>query len=49
MTEQIEHIKSNIRTEVEHPLRIIKRLLGHGKLRYRSLTKNTAQLHTLSR
>lgn len=32
----------------EHPFRVLKRQLGHVKVRYRGLGKNTAQLHTLS-
>jgi IS5 family transposase len=31
----------------EHAFRVIKRQFGYLKVRYRGLTKNTAQLHTL--
>lgn len=31
----------------QHPFRVIKRQLGHVKVRYRGLAKNTAQWHTL--
>jgi IS5 family transposase len=47
LTDQLERIKASIRAKVEHPLRVIKRQLGHVKVRYRGLKKNTAQLHTL--
>jgi IS5 family transposase len=36
-----------MRAKVEHPSRVIKRQFGHAKVRYRELTKNTAQLVTL--
>ena len=32
---------------MEYPFRVIKRQFGHMKVRYRGLTKNTVQLHTL--
>ena len=32
---------------VEHPFHIVKNRFHHKKLRYRGLTKNTAQLYTL--
>ena len=35
------------RAKVEHPFRVIKRQFGFTKVRYRGLTKNTAQLKTL--
>lgn len=44
---RIEKIKVSIRAKVEHPFRVLKRQFGHVKVRYRGLTKNTAQLHTL--
>lgn len=47
LTEQLERIKASIRAKVAHPFRVIKRQFGHVKVRYRGLTKNTAQLHTL--
>lgn len=47
LTDRLEHIKAGIRAKVEHPFRVIKRQFGHVKVRYRGLTKNTAQLHTL--
>jgi len=47
LTDQLERIKASIRAKVEHPFRVIKRQFGHVKVRYRGLTKNTAQLHTL--
>ncbi|MFC3360338.1 transposase, partial [Azotobacter chroococcum] len=33
--------------KVEHPFRVIKRQFGYVKVRFRGLTKNTAQLVTL--
>lgn len=47
LTDRVERIKASIRAKVEHPFRVIKRQFGHVKVRYRGLTKNTAQLHTL--
>jgi IS5 family transposase len=47
LTEQVEKIKASIRAKVEHPFRVIKQQLGHVKVRYRGLVKNTAQLKTL--
>ncbi|MEX8502907.1 MAG: IS5 family transposase [Leptothrix ochracea] len=47
LTERLEKVKAGIRARVEHPLRVIKRQFGHVKVRYRGLSKNTAQLHTL--
>lgn len=47
LADDIERIKARIRAKVEHPFRVIKRQFGHVKVRYRGLTKNTAQLHTL--
>ena len=45
--DKLEHVKASIRAKVEHPFRVIKRQFGFVKVRYRGLTKNTAQLHTL--
>lgn len=39
--------KSSLRSKVEFPFRIIKRLWGHAGVRYRGLAKNTARLHLL--
>ena len=47
LIDQLERIKASIRAKVGHPFRVIKRQLGHIKVRYRGLKKNTAQLHTL--
>ena len=44
---QLERVKASIRAKVEHPFRVLKRQFGHVKVRYRGLTKNTAQLFTL--
>ena len=37
-------IKSIVRAKVEHPFRIIKRLFGFVKTRYRGLAKNAHRL-----
>ena len=47
LQEQLEQVKASIRAKVEHPFRVIKRQFGHVKVRYRGLSKNTQQLHTL--
>jgi hypothetical protein len=38
---------SRIRATVEHPFLVVKRLWGHGKVRYRGIKKNLAQMQTL--
>ena len=38
---------SRVRATVEHPFLVVKRLWGHAKVRYRGITKNLAQMHTL--
>ena len=45
--DQIQRLTASVRAKVEHPFRVIKRQFGHGKVRYRGLKKNTAQLATL--
>jgi transposase, IS5 family len=45
--EKLEHLKASIRAKVEHPFRVIKRQFGFVKVKYRGLTKNTANLMTL--
>ena len=47
LTDKAEKLKAGIRAKVEHPFRVIKRLFGFVKVRYRGLKKNTAQLITL--
>jgi IS5 family transposase len=37
-----------VRAKVKYPFRVIKRQLGYTKVRFRSLSKNIAQLATLS-
>jgi IS5 family transposase len=39
--------RSSLRSKVEFPFRVIKRLWGHASVRYRGLKKNTARLHLL--
>ncbi len=38
---------SRVRAIVEHPFLVVKRLWGHAKVRYRGISKNLAQMHTL--
>ena len=44
---QIEKLKSQVRSLVEHPFQVIKRRFKYEKVRYRGLAKNLAQLNTL--
>ncbi len=46
-TERVEEIKASIRAKAEHPFRLIKQQLGHAKVRYRGLARNTARLTML--
>jgi hypothetical protein len=45
--ERIEKRKASIRAKVKHPSRVIKRLFGLLKVRFRGLAKNTAHVITL--
>ena len=45
--EQIEYLKSKVRSKVEHNFYIIKHLFGYRKTRYRGLEKNGARLYML--
>ena len=45
--DQLEQAKAHIRAKVEHPFRVIKRQIGHGKERYRGRSRYTDHLHTL--
>jgi IS5 family transposase len=45
--EKIERLKAQVRARGEHAFRVVKRQFGYVKVRYRELTKNTAQLHML--
>ena len=47
LTVQLERVKAQVRARVEHPFHILKNIFRHRKARYRGLTKNTAQLHSL--
>jgi IS5 family transposase len=47
LTMQLEKAKARVRARVEHPFHIIKNLFKHRKVRYRGLSKNTAQLYSL--
>ena len=47
LRDSIERLKAHARARGEHAFRVIKRQFGYLKVRYRGLTKNTAQLHTL--
>ena len=44
---QIEKRKSSVRSKVEHPFLIIKRIFGFGKTVYKGLAQNTHRLHLL--
>jgi IS5 family transposase len=47
ITQMVEKLKAQVRARVEHPFHILKNLFRHRKTRYRGLSKNTAQLHSL--
>jgi len=47
LDEAIEKAKASVRAKVEHPFHIVKNIFQLKKVRYRGLTKNTAQLFTL--
>jgi IS5 family transposase len=47
LAEPVERALAQVRAWVEHPFHIVKNRFRHRKLRYRGLSKNTAQLHTL--
>lgn len=42
-----EKLKAGMRAKVEHPFRVIKRQFGYVQVRYKGLSKNTAQIKTL--
>ena len=44
---KIEKAKGQVRAKVEHPFRVIKRQFDYEKVRFRGLTKNSAQMVTL--
>jgi IS5 family transposase len=43
----LEHKKSSVRSKVEHPFRIVKRIFGYKKCPYKGLVKNLASFHIL--
>ncbi|MDP9115031.1 MAG: transposase, partial [Acidobacteriota bacterium] len=47
LSQQIERLKAQVRAKVEHAFHVVKNLFGYRKVRYRGLSKNTSQLHTL--
>jgi IS5 family transposase len=47
LRERTEHLEARVRARGEHAFRVIKRQFGYVKVRYRGLTKKTAQQHTL--
>jgi IS5 family transposase len=47
VAECVERMKAGIRAKVEHPFRVLKQQFGYTKVRYRGLSKNTAQIVTL--
>ena len=44
---QIEHAKASVRSKVEHPFLIVKRMFHAGKTRYRGIRKNLLQYYLL--
>jgi IS5 family transposase len=46
-TRHLEYLKAAVRSEVEHPFRVVKRQFGYQKVRFKGLFKNTAQILTL--
>ena len=47
LDERTNCIIAMVRTNLEHPFRVIEHQFGHVKARYRSLAKNRTQLLTL--
>lgn len=47
LLDKAEQLKASVLAKVEHPFRVIKCQFGFTKVRYKGLTKNTAQLMTL--
>ena len=47
LRDRVERLKAQVRAKGEHAFRVVKRQFGYTKVRYRGLTKNTAQLRTL--
>ena len=47
LAQQADKLKANVRAKVEHAFRAINCQFGFAKVRYKGLTKNTAQLITL--
>lgn len=45
--QKIEKQKSSVRSKVEHPFLIVKKLFGYSKVVYKGLKKNTHRLHLL--
>lgn len=48
MAQQAQKIKAGIRSKMDHPLFVSTRQLGHTKVRYLALAKDTAQIVRLS-
>lgn len=46
--QQLERLKAQVRSKVEHPFKTIKRCFGYTKVRYRGLHKNTQRLYVLA-
>ena len=44
---QIEHAKASVRSKVEHPFLIVKRMFHAAKTKYRGLRKNLLQYYLL--
>lgn len=43
----IERMKSSVRSKVEHPFHLVKRIFGYSKVVYRGLSKNLNRLYML--
>jgi IS5 family transposase len=47
LRDRVERLKAQVRAKGEHAFRVVKQQFGYTKVRYRGLSKNTAQLRTL--
>jgi IS5 family transposase len=47
LRDRVERLKAQVRAKGEHGFRVVKQQFGYTKVRYRGLSKNTAQLRTL--
>jgi IS5 family transposase len=47
LRDRVERLRAHVRVKGEHAFRVMKRQFGYTKVRYRGLSKHTAQLRTL--